>query len=85
MLKDGETFMVNLIAGPHSPTAMASSSSDFILAAMTIEQIKRKVDKMKKAQKDYPGRETPLPTKKDDGPDEPTREVATGRPGGSSE
>jgi len=52
---------------------------------MAIEQIKRKVDKMKKAQKDYSGRETPLPTKKDDGPDEPTREVATGRPGGSSE
>jgi len=61
------------------------SRFSFILAAMTIEQIKRKIDKMKNAQQDYAGRQTPLPPKEDKGPDEPTREVATGRPGGSSE
>jgi len=32
---------------------------------MTIRQIKRKVDKVKNAQKDYAGRETQLPTKKE--------------------
>jgi hypothetical protein len=48
------------------------SRFSFILAAMTIEQIKRKIDKMKNAQQDYAGRQTPLPPKEDKGPDEPT-------------
>jgi len=45
---------------------------------MAIEQIKRKLDKMKKAQKDCAARETPLPPKKDNGPNEPTHLDATG-------